>query len=1183
MKLCTRYFVLLTLIAVCIGESRANDCSTDGVLKNLFGHPSNPSAQKPKILLEKNPVGLRIAGKNYINVEYTSLTLDIPDAVNLTHSLSRQLPATVFETSKINEIYVLDDLKDVSKVAASPSGRVNRISGHNIVIDTDATNPQFNRIYISSGDIGDKFSIKNKLDVASFSNPENAVAHTVKKLESKYIGNLVPEQPSVFSGGLISLSAEPPEGFFAASTTAEFKESGLTINKAHDADIWVYRVPDSRQESYFKFQYPSVDRPIDSPIQKKFKIATGIGPSSNPASIGGKDADLLLMGDEQQGVLTSYLKTIGKKDLKLSDLYGHPGIVQKLSDKEVYVGNVDKAYRLTSEGFNALKTDPQIYRKVYAEGYDQYLRSLFEKEAGIAPTKSYLLGTSRGCTQGCTICCSGGLKSFQFFDAPRMMEEINKISVDAKLKPGEVVDVFFVDSNFNNAPKRLIEFADMYEKSPHYGQHRFFVRHNTVNGFLTQQAGVKVPNIELLKAYKKIGIHEIFMGIDTFDDASTITLKSNRLKMIKQGIETRPTYTFDETSNLIAAMEKEGLTSKGFLLTNNPWVGDLDRLDSYYNLIDVWMKNPHFSIDAARDREVLRLKPFDGSPITNVAEQMSKSVVKNNHFVAEGALGEMDELMNFEKMGVPRARSSGNETLKDFQEGIDKIRVKAEHVFADLTQSEENRHQAQLILQKIISRENEMKDFLVIGAAKGLPQADIYLAKIAEFQKHHQNLPAFDPTEQLNAFKKHSKSLFDGLKETENAIPIKKVVPPSPPGIPSGPESGYNTEVKNLSPTAEHTIHDVPKYLGDNLGDDIVANAKNGKQKFVITMGEGSSALDRAQKAGWKIGEPVKKREGFHQIYHATNAEGENALIITRVNGEDRKIHIQSLLKLANVPEEQVLTLGNTMNWKDSYLSQFKSMGYVPDGVVYGFQKTAITGAISANPVMSFPVLAKQAIIDIFNKRSIKNLAQNDLSALPMSVIEFKNGKKIWFFKNIYGDLSDQLFQALDEHGVKNYLYAGTAGSLNPAHEVGAVFTPKTYLDRTGTVQELSWIKSIKGIKNEGQYTRVSTPNVETKQWLRDEQKSGTDLVDVELGYFLDRLRNKKDISAKVTLTVSDVMDGANAKDLTQWNMKDKVTAIDRLKIALDDFLGFKNSNDYRIKKYQSIQINPVVKDVKAQ
>ena len=55
------------------------------------------------------------------------------------------------------------------------------------------------------------------------------------------------------------------------------------------------------------------------------------------------------------------------------------------------------------------------------------------------------------------------------------------------------------------------------------------------------------------------------MGADTFDDASTLTLKTNKLQIASA----RPTYRFSEFSALAEAMERSGIHAKAFYLTNN--------------------------------------------------------------------------------------------------------------------------------------------------------------------------------------------------------------------------------------------------------------------------------------------------------------------------------------------------------------------------------------------------------------------------------------------------------------------------------------------------------------------------------------------------------------------------------------------------------------------------------------
>ena len=191
------------------------------------------------------------------------------------------------------------------------------------------------------------------------------------------------------------------------------------------------------------------------------------------------------------------------------------------------------------------------------------------------------------------------------------MSELEKLAAKESLQSQELIDIFFLDSNFNNNPKRIIEFARLYEESRHYGRFRFYVRHNTVKGFLKRQGGASVPDLDLIDAFHTLGIREVFMGVDTFDEASTLTLKSNRVQLARRGEQTAATYTPSELRSLVKVLESKGVSTRAFYLQNNPWVSDFDRLESYYHIADLWFNFPHFSIDT-RERQVNQLKPFAG-------------------------------------------------------------------------------------------------------------------------------------------------------------------------------------------------------------------------------------------------------------------------------------------------------------------------------------------------------------------------------------------------------------------------------------------------------------------------------------------------------------------------------------------------------------------------------------------
>ena len=655
----------------------------------------------------------------------------IPEAAALALRLAGSLRG--LSSDHFVEVLQLQSASELDRCAASPSGRVRRYRTAGLVLDVDWLE-HFWRIYLLPGFVA----------VADLEGPEEVV---VGPRPDPHLGALLPENPRFFVGGLISLSAEPPEGFFAASTSAELRRAGHSLANAEEADIWLYRVPDARRQSFFEFGYASPQRPDDGPRTGKFLVASGVGPASEPTSSGAHECDTLWLGDEQHGPWLDYLKLLARKDLRLSHFSEPRGLIQRLPQGRVVLCQPDLCWSLTREGFEALVTEPELYRQVYSQDYDNYLRSLFTP---CSPAKaSYLLATSRGCTQGCSLCCSGGLKAFQSFSATRVLRELEAIAAHAELGADEQADVFFLDSNFNNAPERIIELADRLEASPWRGRFRFFVRHNTVKGFLKGGG----PNLELIDAFRRLGITDVFMGVDTFDDSSTLTLKSNRLAMVAKGTSMRPTYTAAELARLVEALQASGANIKAFYLQNNPWVSDLDRLDSYYNLAELWLRNPNFSIDA-RYRDVNRLKPFAGSPIERVTRQRPE-LVREGRYLSMGALGELDEMMQIEVFGQPQSLGSAVETMAVFWRDLEHIRSAAASRFYRLACPDARR-----ILVKLRQRDQRLRSRLL-----GFAGMEPILQAMDRAERRWLSLPDLAPAEQQQLFEQASASLFEGLRQ----------------------------------------------------------------------------------------------------------------------------------------------------------------------------------------------------------------------------------------------------------------------------------------------------------------------------------------------------------------------------------------------------------------------------------
>jgi uncharacterized protein len=1142
----------------------------------IIGQAEQAAEENGLTATETNYPMRGVSGNVLVKLAGNDGKITIPQASALARSVVRSLLPCELTPQSVTEIIVVDDLHQVDSLAASPSGQVHRREGEGIIMDTDAAQP-FRRLYILRDRLTPDLKAPSTMNSLKLNESEESKSLAVPLMKPREIHLPVKQDSSIFCGGLVSISAEPPEGFFTASTAMEMRDLGHPLKKAPEADIWLYRVPDSRKDSYFKFNYACDDRPADTPREGKFKIATGFGPASDPASEGGAEADLLWFGDEFNGPLADYLKSLSKPDLKLEDLYGSEGVAMRLSGKEVFLGGADRLHALTKRGFSELKTDPELYRRVYSTDYDGYLKSIFSEIEGPPAAASYLLATSRGCSQGCSLCCCGGAKSFQFFNAPRMMEELEKIAAHAKVKKGELIDLFLLDSNLNNNAERLIELAQLYDKSPLKGKFRFFCRHSSPNGFFTLKPdGTKEVNRRLIDAYGRLGLKEVFMGIDTYDDYSTLTLKTGRGKVAAKGLDARPTYRADEIRSLVKALDEGGLTSRGFFVTNNPWVSDLDRLDSYYNVFQLWMENPHFSIDA-HNREVLQLKPFEGSPITDVAQQMKLPVVERGRFVTKGILGELDESMQFGALNSPRFRGDVGAAIAQFREGIAALRQKADAIASDPSSSAADRRDAELIQRKLIQRDLGFMELMTREASGGIPQAGDFLNDAKLYIEAHGELPPFDPSDQRSEFLKRADSLFDGLRHT---LPLKMALPDMAGSRESSPgkvlqettsgcsqgcspcrgckttiSTGYREEIASLKPGEAHTVKNLEKYMEDNLGAETLQAIKSGKEPFVIWQGEGSEVKEAMKQKGWKVLNPVDKREGFHQVYHMENEKGEPFYAVVRVNGDDRVLHLQSFFRLMDLPAERLTTMGAYASFKDEYLRTFEKLGHKPDYVIYGMGKTAATALMTSRPLHNArelgSILAPRFLSGTHSPAPAKpEISTHDLDGLSMQVMTLENGKHLWFFPPLYGDLSRDLAEALAEFGAPDITFMGTAGAVNPSFHVGQVVSPAKRVTDDGNTESLQWLAPSPGA-TPCTYTRVATPNIETERWARETFDRGVDSIEVELGYWLDELAKHPGIRLRVQNVISDVIQGEHHADMTQWSPHDNLRILGTVRKAL--------------------------------
>lgn len=382
------------------------------------------------------------------------------------------------------------------------------------------------------------------------------------------------------------------------------------------------------------------------------------------------------------------------------------------------------------------------------------------------------------------------------------------------------------------------------------------------------------------------------------------------------------------------------------------------------------------------------------------------------------------------------------------------------------------------------------------------------------------------------------------------------------------PVWGFRSNVARMDLSGAHTLRNVPEYVQDNLGEDTVEWLHQGKPA-VIAVGEGKQQLDQLQQQGWQLGEPVSKAVGFHQVRQALTPEGKPVMLVWRVNGQDRTEHLQSLLRLAGATSEQVGTLGTTRSYKAEYLEKFRSLGKPPDLVVYGMAKTAAASVLAAHPIGNF-----KPLLDLVRRRGApevgKSTSSSDMSGLRMEVMTLKDGKKVWFFPPLYGDLSKDLLDALLEFGARKFNFVGTAGGVDPQLKVGQVLSPTYRLGEDGQREKLDWL--IPAAPQGGTYQRVVTPNLETESWARQADAQDIDLIEVELGHWLDATKDRKDVELRVQTVLSDVIQGPNHQDMTEWGSWDTLKVHKPVRQAIRQALG---DSDLRLQDYYSTPMVP--------
>ncbi len=584
----------------------------------------------------------------------------IPQATSISKTVCSYF--RLYEIMKQNSeisIFISDKLAQ-EKISATFSGKGSKVSFKSNWQLLISDHKDKATIWLDNDFIGEMKG--DQIDLEELSEKILSSTHEFEENTHLFIKTTLPLEKDVHIQGLNSISAEAEEGLLAAATCEEFKLDGFNIKPAESSRIWIYRTANSSEESYFSPDYHTPHRPRGILPNEVYCIATGLGPVLEPEAAGGAEAATLVLGDEQGGRLVNILEDLASSNFSAREVFKHKGVIQRIALDAVAISRIDRRFVLTTEGLNQLTLCPESLRQVYSEDYDLFLKEYFAvKRRPHAAKGSFLLLTSRGCGNECSICCSGGFIPFTPLSPTKVADILQNLKDRFSLQNNEYLDVYFLDSNFNKAPERVSQLLSELQSRDLLRFFEFFIRHNGLQGFLRNDSPDKI-NTDLIKAYKGLGIDEIVIGIDSYTDSSIQLLKTS-FQLLKTHLSSQaPSYSFTDIKNVVKAIEAQGMTSRGFLLMRNPFVGPADRLKTFYNLLNLGLDCPGFVIDSASSQTVNELKPFPGAPIT-IISQNNPELMEKNKFKLHELCHEIESRMRFD---IFLSRRDSNSKITSF-------------------------------------------------------------------------------------------------------------------------------------------------------------------------------------------------------------------------------------------------------------------------------------------------------------------------------------------------------------------------------------------------------------------------------------------------------------------------------------------------------------------------------------
>ena len=319
---------------------------------------------------------------------------------------------------------------------------------------------------------------------------------------------------------------------------------------------------------------------------------------------------------------------------------------------------------------------------------------------------------------------------------------------------------------------------------------------------------------------------------------------------------------------------------------------------------------------------------------------------------------------------------------------------------------------------------------------------------------------------------------------------------------------------------SEYTMN-IPSYNDGNFPEPLLTYA-GATPTIYVHAGNPDQALSFHASDGVSTFFEVYSRsdQRHRRLFLGKGKNGVGRLILTNVFGKDRLQHV--LMQIAAAYKAQQVTYVEHPS-SEPYIaltSSGKQLNVTAQDIAFlGFRYKVqdnfapIFGATFSD----YAVLRTNA------------WTGNIAHATPIGVMTLQ-GHNIFATRNEFGDESYQIIEHLYQRGVRKFIYLGTAGAVNESVRLGAIMLPSaiSYEGTTFPISNVLLGPDLAQSLSDSRFVAKShhgwVPAVlsETTAFLKSQQKSGVDAIDIEGKYMAEFARLHGDVKLGMAYVISD-------------------------------------------------------------